>query len=267
MITFPMLILLVVPLAAGIESLFIKKENGRAISVLSGISIGGLLWNAYSYWTVSPITSIVLLALPVLLFIRLARINRKVFLEGAVSAVVVLSAVMGAWYGLLGFMVNQEIASEVEVLNPEGKTGTALLVYHPGKSGYQEMIIGAYSEGLMANGWRVDITTASREAPRDLSHYDLLVLSAPTYDWEPAKPIQRYLEGLGDLGGQATVVIISAAGRTTESLSFLEDMVMKANGDLVGSYALKIIVPNRVEYGIDDAEEIMYQGALEVPLP
>ena len=64
------------------------------------------------------------------------------------------------------------------------------------------MITRAFSEGLVSNGWRVDVTTASKEAPTDLTGYDLLVLSAPTYDWVPAKPIQRYLERLGDLGGQ-----------------------------------------------------------------
>ena len=267
MITFPMLILVVVPLAAGIESLIIKKENGRAISVLTGISVGGFLWNVYSDWTASPVSSIVLFVLAVGLLIRLGLVGKRIFLEGLITAVVTLALLLGAWQGLLSMMVNREVVSEVEVLNPDGNLGTALLVYHPGKSGYQKLITGAYSEGLVANGWRVEVATASREAPTDLSDYDLLVLSAPTYDWEPAKPIQRYLEGLGDLGGQPTVVIISAAGKTTESLPFLEDLVVKANGELVASYVLKTIVPNRVEYGIDDPEEIMFLGAKELQLP
>jgi hypothetical protein len=164
-------------------------------------------------------------------------------------------------------MVNAEVISDVEVLNPNGSTGAALLVYHPGRSGYQEMLIEGFSEGLVSNGWRVGIATASKEAPTDLSGYDLLVLSAPTYDWVPARPIQRYLERLGDLGGQPTVVIISAAGTTTLSLPMMEDLVREANGDLVASHALWTMVPNRMVYGIDDSEEIMRREAKAIPVP
>jgi flavorubredoxin len=142
-----------------------------------------------------------------------------------------------------------------------------LLVYHPGKSGYQKLITQAFSDGLVSNGWRVEVTTASKEAPTNLSTYDLLVLSAPTYDWEPAKTIQRYLERLGDLEGQSTVVIVSAAGKSTRSLPFMEDLVREANGNLVASYTLWTLVPNRVAHGIDNAEVIMRQGAMKIPVP
>jgi flavorubredoxin len=152
-------------------------------------------------------------------------------------------------------------------LNPDGSTGTALVVYHPGRSGFQEMFIHAFSEGLVSNGWRVEISTVSKETPTDLSGYDLLVLSAPTYDWVPAKPIPRYLERLGDLEGQPTAVILSAAGTTTLSVPTMEEMVREANGDLVASYTLWTLIPNRLRYGIDDAEEIMHQAAQAIPVP
>jgi hypothetical protein len=129
------------------------------------------------------------------------------------------------------------------------------------------MLTQAFSEGLISSGWRVEVTTASDKAPTDLAGYDLLVLSAPTYDWVPAKPIQRYLQRLGDLADQPTVVIISAAGTTTLSLPKMEDLVREANGDLVASYALWTLVPNRVAYGIDDAEEIMRRKARAIPSP
>jgi len=267
MITFPMLILVVVPLVAGIESLFAKKENARAISILAGLCVGAFLWNVYSDWRVSPISSIVLVVLAIAPIIRLFRASTEILKEGLIAAIVTFVALFVAWQGLLGYLVNAEVISDVEVLNPNGSTGTALLVYHPGKSGYQEMITQAFSEGLVSNGWRVEVTTASKEAPTDLSGYDLLVLGAPTYDWVPAKPIQRYLERLGDLGGQPTVVIISAAGTTTLSLPMMEDLVREANGDLVASYALWTMVPNRMVYGIDDPKEIMRREAKAIPVP
>jgi flavorubredoxin len=129
------------------------------------------------------------------------------------------------------------------------------------------MLNRAFSEGLVTKGWRVEMTTASTQAPTDLSGYDLLVLGAPTYDWKPAKRIQRYLEQLGDLGGQRTVAILSAAGTTSLSLPMMENLVREANGDLVASYALWTLVPNRIEHGIDDPEEIMLRAARAIPLP
>ena len=221
----------------------------------------------YSDWIVSPISSIVLAVLAIAPIIRLFRAGTEVLKQGLIAAVVTLVVLLVGWQGLLSFVVNAEVISDVEVLNPNGSAGTTLLVYHPGKSGYQEMLIEAFSEGLVSNGWRVEVTTASKEAPTDLSGYDLLVLGAPTYDWVPAKRIQRYLEQLGDLGGQPTVVIISAAGTTSVSLPMMEDLVREANGDLVASYALWTLVPNRMAYGIDDPEEIMRREAKAIPVP
>jgi hypothetical protein len=262
-----MLILVVVPFVAGIESFFAKKENARAISILAGLCAGALLWNAYLYWIVFPSVSIVLVVLASAPILRLFRVGAEILKEGLIVAVVTLVALFVAWQGLLGSMVNAEVISDVEVLNPDGSKGTALVAYHPGRSGYQEMLAWSFSKGLVSNGWRVEITTASKEAPTDLSGYDLLVLGAPTYDWVPAKRIQRYLEQLGDLGGQPTVVIISAAGKTTVSLPRMEELVREANGDLVASYALWTMVPNRLAYGIGDPEEIMRREANAIPVP
>lgn len=267
MITFPMLILIVIPFVAGIESLFVKKEDRRAISILTGLCVGGFLWNVYSYWRVFPIEAIVLAVLAFALLVRLFFLSIEVLKEGVIASIATLVVLLIAWHGLLSFVVNAEVLSDVDVLNPNGSSGTALLVYHPGKSGYQEMLVEAFSEGLVSNEWRVEVTTASQEAPTNLSGYDLLVLSAPTYDWVPAKPIQHYLEQLGDLGGKPTVVILSAAGKTTLSLPMMEDLVTEANGDLVASHALWTLVPNRLTYGIDDPEEIMRREAKAIPIP
>ena len=267
MITFPMLILIVVPIVAGIESLFAKKEDGRAISILSGVSMGGLLWNVYSDWIIWPMQCVVLLVLAAVPLARLIRAGGQILKEGVIAAAVTLAVVLLAWQGLLSSVVNAEVVTDLEVRNAGGSAGTALLTYHPGRSGYQELLVGGFAEGLESDGWRVDVATASQEAPTDLSGYDLLVLSAPTYDWVPAKPIQRYLRRLGDLEGQPTVVIISAAGIVDLSLPMMEDLIKQANGNLVASYALLTMVPNRLEYGIDDPAEIMRREAKAIPLP
>ena len=72
---------------------------------------------------------------------------------GWVVAFVVLAVIVAtvAW---LDYGRNREVASAVEVLNPEGKTGTALVVYHPGKGDFQRRVFSGFMEGLVSNGWR-----------------------------------------------------------------------------------------------------------------
>ena len=167
---------------------------------------------------------------------------------------IIVLVVLAAAGALSYLWLNKEVVSEVEVRNPEGDAGTALVVYHPGKSDFQEKVTYAFAEGLASNGWRVEITTASAQAPTDFSGYDLLVLGGPTYWFTPSRPIKRYLSRLGDLGGQ-------------RSISVMEQQVREANGDLVKSLILYTMRPNEDLYGINDAVEIATQAAKEIPLP
>ena len=184
------------------------------------------------------------------------------------STVLIIVLVVLAAAGALSYLwLNKEMVSEVEVRNPEGDAGTALVVYHPGKSDFQEKVTYAFAEGLASNGWRVEITTASAQAPTDFSGYDLLVLGGPTYWFTPSRPIQRYLSRLGDLGGQPTVTIITAMGAGGRSISIMDQDVQEANGDLVKSLILYTIRPNEDLYGINDAVEIATQAAKEISLP
>ena len=180
---------------------------------------------------------------------------------------IIVLVVLAAAGALSYLWLNKEVVSEVEVRNPEGDAGTALVVYHPGKSDFQEKVTYAFAEGLASNGWRVEITTASAQAPTDFSGYDLLVLGGPTYWFTPSRPIQRYLSRLGDLGGQPTVTIITAMGAGGRSISIMDQDVQEANGDLVKSLIIYTIRPNEDLYGINDAVEIATQAAKEISLP
>ena len=95
-----MLILIVVPLVAGIESLFVKKENARAISILAGLCAGALLWNAYCYRLKFPTVSIVFVVLALVSAIRLFRAGAEVLKKGLVAAVVTLVVLLAAWHWL-----------------------------------------------------------------------------------------------------------------------------------------------------------------------
>lgn len=157
---------------------------------------------------------------------------------------IVVLVVLAAAAARLYYGRNKDVVSEVKTLNPGGDVGTAFVVYHPGKSDFQRRVISGFAEGLVSNGWRVEITTASDQAPTDLSGCDLLVLGGPTYVFTPNRPIRRYLDRLGDLGGQRTVIIITAMGAGNRSTSIMESLVREANGDLVKSLLLYKMRPN-----------------------
>ncbi len=180
---------------------------------------------------------------------------------------IVLLIVLAAALVLSYLWLNKEVVSELEVRNSEGSVGTALVVYHPGKGGSGKRITTSFVQGLVSNGWRVEMTTPSAQAPTDLSGYDLLVLGGPTYWFTPNRPIRRYLRRLGDLGGKRTVTIITGMGEGGRSTSIMERDVREANGDLVKALLLYTIRPNEELHGINDAVEIATRAAKEIPLP
>ena len=188
-----------------------------------------------------------------------------------IGLIVVLaaSAGFGAWL-MVGR--NKEVVSEIETLNPDGGVGTALVVYHPGKSDFQRRVFSGFAEGLVAGGWRVEMTTPSPQAPDDLAGYDLLVLGGPTYGFKPNQPIQTYLDRLGDLGAKPTVTIITALGMGRRSGHIMEQLVRQANGTLVKSLVLYKARPNDEDNPVggrqnqDLAVEIVTRAAKTIDL-
>ena len=187
----------------------------------------------------------------------------------ALVAIAVLLAVVAAW---LDYGHNRERASKVRVLNPAGNTGTALVVYHPGKSDFQHRVFSGFVEGLVSRDWRVEITTPSSQAPTDLSGYDLLVLGGPTYGFTPNRPIKRYLKRLGDLGGQRTVTIITGLGAGERSSAIMQKLVREAGGELVDALLLYKARPNDEDNFVDGAQnralavEMATRAAKGIPL-
>lgn len=140
--------------------------------------------------------------------------------------------------------LNAETVSRIEVQNPAGDAGMALVVDHPGRGSFHARVVSGFVEGLVSGGWRVETTTASGQAPTDLSDYDLLVLGSPTYWFTPSWPIRRYLDRLGDLVGQPTVTIITGMGAGRRSASMIERQVRRANGGLVSGLLFYRMRPN-----------------------
>ena len=92
-----------------------------------------------------------------------------------------------------------EVVSEVKVLNPESDKGITLVIYQKGLRDFESKVAFAFANGLVATGWRVEITTVSPNTPTQISSYDLLVFIWPTYMFSPSFPIRKYLKRIGDL--------------------------------------------------------------------
>lgn len=174
---------------------------------------------------------------------------------------------LGLLMGSVLLQVRIDAPTDLVRINPSGSTGTALVVYHPGLSSFQEDVTLAFADGLVASGWACDVTTASRRAPHDLDLYDLLVLGAQAYEWRPACPVRRYVERLGDLAELATALLVTGAGSTDRAVELLEDHVADAGGKVVERLELWQAAPNESVHGIADAEEIARARGAALTLP
>ena len=157
--------------------------------------------------------------------------------------------------------INMDVVSEVEILNPAGDKGRALVIYHPGLSDFQYKVTIAFAEGLVSNGWRVEVTTASSSAPTNLSGYDLLVLGSPTYGGKPAPSIERYLTRVGNLELKRTVIIATAGGSNLTA-ERMKELVQTANGSVAKSITLFTMAPND-----GDPIEIATNAGKEIATP
>lgn len=155
---------------------------------------------------------------------------KKIVLVSVLILIAVLVA-FGAFAGLLlAGVISSEVVSEIEVINADGDK-TALVVYQPGLSSFPRDASYAFADGLASSGWRVEITTASPQAPSDFSKYSLLTLAYPVYGGAPGTAIVNYAKRISNLDGINTV-IIALQGGTEPSLTIdtLKQQVQAANG-------------------------------------
>ena len=164
---------------------------------------------------------------------------KKILLVAVIVFVISVVGVVGAIF----FKIRSDFSSKIDVLNPEG-TKMALVIYHPGLASFQQDTTYAFADGLVENGWKVEITTPSSEAPTDLSGYSLLVLGSPVYAGAPAPTLQRHLERIGDLNGIATALIVTSGGSDGEAEATLQQAVEDHDGNIVLVLSLYTSTPN-----------------------
>jgi hypothetical protein len=146
-----------------------------------------------------------------------------------VIAFVVFFVSFAAFAGLImSGAINREVVSDIDVVNSGGNK-TALIVYQPGYSSLPADVSNAFADGLAANGWRVEVTTASPEAPVDFSKYSLLVLAYPNYGNSVGTAIGKYVDRVNDFNGVNTV-ILSCGSAATGSVDALKPQLEAKNG-------------------------------------
>lgn len=160
-----------------------------------------------------------------------------------IAAAAVIVAVVGVtiWFTIA---ITAEHPTSVTAAGGAGTAGRALVVYQPGMSDFPERIVGSFVAGMTEAGWAVDRTTASSQAPTDLSGHDLLVLAGPIYAGKPAKPLGDYIVRLGPLAGRRVALILTGAGDTPEAIAATEAMLASAGALVVGSYSYTTMRPN-----------------------
>lgn len=183
---------------------------------------------------------------------------KKVLLSGILSFVIIFAGVLG----FIVFKINNDYVSGIEVLNADGSE-TALIIYHPGLSSFMKDSAYALAHGLVENGWRVEITTASSQAPTDLSKYSLLVLGSPVYADSPSPTIKRHVERIGDLKSISTVLLVTSGGSEGGAESSMQQNVEEHNGKVELVLSLFNSAPNE---GDGDPLEIAKQTGRNIPI-
>ncbi|MGD0643432.1 MAG: hypothetical protein ABSA75_00835 [Candidatus Bathyarchaeia archaeon] len=171
--------------------------------------------------------------------------------------IVIIAAILLAYIGLF---INRDVASPIDVINAGGNQ-TALVVYQPGLTSFPKDVSHAFSNGLAASGWRVEITTASSQAPSHLSNYSLLVLGFPIYGGAPGTAIVRYADRLTNLQGINVVIVACGAGSPGTSVETMKQKVQTAGGTFKESITLFNMAPNP---GNGTATDIAKQDGTQV---
>ncbi len=147
-----------------------------------------------------------------------------------VVAFLVLLIAGSIGYGYIRVSINKDVASPISVLN-EDATEKALVVYQVGLSSAPKDASYAFAQGLASSGLRVEIATASVQAPSDLSNYKLLVLVFPIYGARPGEAAMRYVERLGNMNQMPTIIINCRLSNAIENV--MKEKITAQNGSVI----------------------------------
>jgi NAD(P)H-dependent FMN reductase len=258
-IAFPIVFAVLVLLTIGLV-LALREASVWLAAACGGTICGLLLSIGWAMHLFLPKLSAFLLVPGVALATGLWLFNRQAGAYGLAAA----AALVIAWFLIYDVAftgrVNSEVVKPLVTLGGDGRAGRALIVYHSSHGGFQSLIQHAFADGLQSQGWEVEMTTASKATPADLSRYGLLILGVPSYNWKPARPILDYLNRLGDLGGKPVALVVSGGGMTERCMRVLRRRVAEAHGQVVQATEVWTSRSNVELHDLSDPQEIMRQA-------
>lgn len=166
------------------------------------------------------------------------------------TTLLIVLAVFVSIGGYLEYSVYREVPTDTQVLNPDGAK-MALVIYQPGLTDFARNITYTYANALAASGWRVEIATASPQAPTNITKYSLLALVWPIYDLNPAPTITNQIHRIGNLNGVNTAIVAIGGGiDPLNAPAAMNKIVQDTNGTVVQS-----LTSFRSQHNIDTLAE------------
>ncbi|HKI96252.1 MAG TPA: hypothetical protein VJ992_13270 [Gemmatimonadales bacterium] len=168
------------------------------------------------------------------------KLRRLLQILGVVLAVLVIAGAATM------YATNRTHDTPLLVVNQSGRA-TALVVYQPGLSAFQQEMTDAFLDGLVDVGWRVEVTTVGDRGPQYVAPYGLVVFGGPVYWSSPARPLRRYIAQVKGLHDMPTAIVLTGLGSVKGAKAEAEHLVRAAGGAIVASLALTIMRPNDEE--------------------
>jgi hypothetical protein len=121
----------------------------------------------------------------------------------------------------------------------------ALIIYDPDPFyNFDEQICETFARTLSDNNWYATVATVKSARKMDISSFDLYVLCANTYNWDPDWSIDRFIMRNGSLYKKKVVAITLGAGSTERSQETLETLIKGKGSILIDSKSFWLYKPN-----------------------
>lgn len=166
--------------------------------------------------------------------------------------VVVVVLLVGVGAGAFFYFLRRwdsEQPSKKDTLKPEVSkiVGRALIVYHPGATGYTEEVAYAIGKTFQVKGWEVLLDRANSRAISDLSEFNLLCVGSPTYSGSPRPPIVEYINRCSNLENRVCLVFATGSNNPEEANKKMQNHLEAKAGKVISSLALLTKQKNQLD--------------------
>lgn len=165
---------------------------------------------------------------------------------------IIVVVVVGVGAGVFFYFLRRwdsEQPSKEDTLKPEVSeiVGRALIIYHPGGTGYTEEAAYAIGKALQNKGWQVHLDRANSKAISDLSEFNLLCVGSPTYSGSPRPPIVDYINRCSNLENRVCLVFATGSNNPEEANKKMQNHLEAKAGKVISSLALLTKQKNQLD--------------------